>query len=217
MNNFFDFGRGPGNWQWQSGLGTANGPSAYSNPKDRGINLLNGTCSVTNCDGFRSAFINLATNVLHIDGVGYRSIGPIADGGYLTPPGTVVIDSHWVGNVRTEQRDFAQVGSFKFSEHHFATFQARIYDPTTNMTFGNEDEMKWCTYTLERDARVQAKFHQLRLFRIDAVLHPNMICNAPRYLAEIGSSGGWPTNLLTASDQLNLGALALMTAGSSRI
>ena len=80
MNNFFAFGRGPGNWEWQSGLGNASGPNAYGNPRNRGINLLNGTCRLTNCDGFRSAFINLATNVLHIDGVGYASIGPIRNG-----------------------------------------------------------------------------------------------------------------------------------------
>jgi len=122
----------------------------------------------------------------------------------------MVIDDHWVGNVRTEQQDFAQVGSFKFSEHHFAVFQGRFYDPTANRTFANQDEIRWCTYTLETDPGIQANFHGLRVFRIDRVVRENIACNGPRFLVEIGSSGGWPTNLLTAKDRLNLGSLALM-------
>ena len=35
------------------------------------------------------------------------------------------------------------------------------------MTFATEDEMKWCTYTLETSPAVQAKFHNLRVFAYD--------------------------------------------------
>src|SRR4030042_2676753 len=80
MGNFLDYGRGQGNWTWQSVLGGANGPNSFNTPAQRGINLLNGTCTATNCDGFRQAFYNLATNVLNIPGIQYRSIGPIANG-----------------------------------------------------------------------------------------------------------------------------------------
>ena len=218
MQNFFEYGHGPGEWQWQSALGNASGPDSYVNPRHRGINLLNGTCKVTNCDGFRLAFINLATNVLDIADVTVGDIGPIQDGGYLTRPHTRAIDRHWVGNVRTESKDFAQVGSFKFSEHHFARLGAgHLYDPTTNETHGGEDELKWCSYALEVDPTVQAHFQGLRLFRITAVHHVDVACQNPRYLVEIGSSGGWPTNLLTSQDHLDLGTIALMTAGTSRI
>jgi hypothetical protein len=203
MHNFFDFGRGAGNWTWQSPLGTANGPHAFDNPRDRGINLLRGICSQTNCDGFRNAFINLATNILHIDGVGYSSIPQVAGQGYLTHPGTMAIDSNWIGNVRTETQNAAQVRSFKFSEHHFATFRGKIYDPTTNMTFANADEMKWCTYTLETNAATKEQFRRLPLFSINRVIRRNNICNNPHFLVEIGNSRGWPVFLLTAAGSLS--------------
>ena len=176
------------------------------------------TCKVTNCDGFRLAFINIATNVLDIAGVTVGDIGPIENGGYLTTPHTTAIDHHWVGNVRTESGNFAEVGSFKFSEHHFARFGAgHLYDPTTNQALADETEMKWCTYTIETDPTVQGRFQGLRLFRITSVDHPDVACADPRYLVEIGSSGGWPTNLLTSRDHLDLGTIALMNAGTSRI
>ena len=216
MSNFLDYGRGQGNWTWQSVLGGANGPNSFNTPAQRGINLLNGTCTATNCDGFRQAFYNLATNVLNIPGIQYRSIGPIANGGYLTPPGTVVIDGHWVGNVRTEQQTFAELQVFKFSEHHFLTYGGRIYDPTTNTTFANENEMKWCMYTLETNQAVKANFKNLRIFRITQKFPRIPACNY-QYIVEIGNSGGWPTNLLVAGNSLNFGALAMMQAGSSRI
>jgi hypothetical protein len=215
MGNFFDFGRGAGNWTWQSTLAGANGPDSYNNPANRGINLLNGTCTATNCDGFRQAFYNLATHVINIPNIQYRSIGPIANGGYLTHPGTTVVDGHWLGNVRTEQQTFAQLQVFKFSEHHFLTYGGQIYDPTANATFANEIAMKWCMYTLETNALVKNRFKNLRLFRITDKYPGAQPCNY-QYLVEIGSSGGWPTNLLTAADNLNFGALAAMSGGVSR-
>ena len=215
MYNFFDYGRGRGNWAWVSGLLKASGPDSYAKPQQRGINLLNGTSHTTNCDGFRLAFINLATNVLQVDGVKCADIGPIQNGGYLTKPGTVTIDSSWAGNVRTERQSFHELKVFKFSEHHFAVYQGRFYDPTTNMTFLHRDDVKWCTYTLETDQDVLGNFRRLRVFRIETRFYTNPPCQG-RYLVEIGSSGGWPTNLLTANDRLDLGSLAMMSAGASR-
>ncbi|MDX2445556.1 MAG: hypothetical protein QNK30_17305, partial [Bacteroidales bacterium] len=168
------------------------------------MNLLNGTCTATTCDGFRQGFYNLASNVLNIPNLQYRSIGPIINGGYLTRPGTAVIDGHWVGNVRTEQQAFAQLQVFKFSEHHFLTYGGRICDPTANMMFNNESDMKWCTYTLENNASVQANFKNLRVFRVTAGIPGAPPCNY-QYLVEIGASGGWPTNLLVTGNNLNAG------------
>ena len=216
LGNYYDYGRGAGNWNWQSVLANANGPNSYNDTRQRGMNLLNGTCAATNCDGFRQGFYNLASNVLNIPNLQYRSIGPIINGGYLTRPGTAVIDGHWVGNVRTEQQAFAQLQVFKFSEHHFLTYGGRICDPTTNMMFNNESDMKWCTYTLENNPAVQANFKNLRVFRVTAGIPGAPPCNY-QYLVEIGTSGGWPTNLLVTGNNLNVGMLAMMQGVASRI
>jgi hypothetical protein len=76
--------------------------------------------------------------------------------------------------------------------------------------------MKWCMYRLETNQLVKTRFKNLRLFRITDKFPGAQACNY-QYLVEIGSSGGWPTNLLTAADNLNFGALAMMSGGASRI
>lgn len=215
MQNYLSYGRGRGGWSWVSALGNANGVNSFNEPRARGLNLLNGAVTETNCDGFRQGFWNLATHVLEIQGIGYADIGPIANGGYLTKPGGTTIDAHWLGNVRTDNQTFEQLGVYKFSEHHFLRYHGRYYDPTVNATYAVVDDMKWAEYTLETSPVVIQQFSGLRVFRIVRRYLTQPAC-PQGYLVEIGSSGGWPTNLLTTANHLNYGNLGMMLAAPSR-
>jgi hypothetical protein len=133
MHNYWTYGRGHWSWSASSTGASANG------------GLVKGTVNFCACGAFNDNFAFLATRVLGIDGV--RKGNAEEDkgktwykGNFVTMPADV-IDSRWVGGVRTHNYSFSALKMFKFTDHYFCNYQGVIFDATGDATHANTRTM----------------------------------------------------------------------------
>jgi hypothetical protein len=136
MHNFYAYGRG--HWSW---TGSSTGAAA-----DGG--LIKGAVNYCACGAFNDAFAYLATRVLGIEGVkkgnAPENLGKTwYKGSFITMP-TDVIDSQWVGGVRSHNYSFAALKMFKFTDHYFCNYNGVIFDATADATHASTKTMVAC-------------------------------------------------------------------------
>ena len=129
MNNFYTYGRS--HWSWSS---NSSGGAA-----DAG--LAKGTVNFAACGAFNDTFAYLATRVLGIEGVKKGNAEENQGktwykGNFVTMPADV-IDSKWIGAVRSHNHSFRGLKMFKFSDHYFCNYNGVIFDATGNATHAN--------------------------------------------------------------------------------
>ena len=71
-------------------------------------------------------------------------------------PGSVCIDSKWVGNVRTSTKAFGSLRCFKFSGHYWVMHGGVNYDVCYDNTFHSISEIIW-TRLLQPDQSLVGK------------------------------------------------------------
>ena len=170
MRNVYEYGRR--HWTWVAAAGAAATQAFHSstaqwidsqdflvaNALKMGRGLLDGTTDCGACGNFNTAFQFIAARLFNIKLKGGSEVGVTQiKGDFITMPGTQVIDSHWLGNVRTDAISNEVLRAFDFNNHWFCNYQGRIYDTTCNRTFRSTDEMIWCR--LEKvSPEIQARF-----------------------------------------------------------
>ena len=127
MKSFYDYGRK--NFTW-----TQSAPSSAANG-----GMMKGAAKNAACGTFNYNFKWLAENALGITGF---SEG-VYKGQFITEPGSVCIDSKWVGNVCTKPGGYSDTKAFKFSGHWWVKHGGINYDVCYNRTFGSVNDIIW--------------------------------------------------------------------------
>ena len=136
--NFYRYGRANG-WHWVQGV-NGNGSDVAGN---LGVPLLQGAITATNCGGFNGSVRRLAHDVLAVNNL--TNAGATTPDTFITSPQTQVIDTAWVGNVRTLGSDFAALRAFFFRAHSWNRLGNDHFDATTNtMAFAEARDLEWC-------------------------------------------------------------------------
>jgi hypothetical protein len=126
MHNFWTYGRS--HWSW-----TASSTGAGA---DGG--LVKGNVNFCACGVFNDSFAYMATRVCGIEGVKKGNADENRGktwykGNFVTMPADV-IDSKWIGGVRTHNYPFSALRMFKFSDHYFCNLNGVIFDATGDAT-----------------------------------------------------------------------------------
>jgi hypothetical protein len=140
MRSFYDYGRLHWTWTQSAGVAAADG------------GLVRGVINAVACGSFNRNFKWLAETGLGITGITSGS----ENSQFLTMPGSVGIDSRWVGNVRTSTQVFSDLKCFKFSGHYWVIHGGVHYDVCYNRTFANANEIIW-TKLLRPDRQLLGK------------------------------------------------------------
>jgi hypothetical protein len=221
LENFFEYGRGPGQWRWQPGSGNVKNyvgqPPPGASPK-LSNNLLTGQCSATNSEGFCDALMILAKYVLgikdaHLDKHFWCSY----QRSFLTTSGTLCIDRTLVGNARTLQKNYAQLGVFHVVHHCYVRHSNRYFDPVFRRVFLDPHEVAsgmWCGCV---QFHTSSKFENLQvsaipsnyIFRADAALDKN-----PCWVVQLGRTGSGALNYLVI-DNAQVERATLKALGAS--
>lgn len=127
MKSFFDYGRKNFTWTYNASGSAGNG------------GLMKGAAKAAACGTFNYNFKWLAEKALGITGF---SDGKYT-GQFITDPGSVCIDSKWVGNVCTKTGGYSDTKSFKFSGHWWVMHGGVNYDVCYNRTFGSVNDIIW--------------------------------------------------------------------------
>jgi hypothetical protein len=129
LRSYYEYGRA--HWVW-----TTTSPGSSGNG-----GLVRGQAQSVACGAFNYNFKWLAENALGITGMG---VGQDTSQ-FITMPGGVCIDAKWPGNVRTANKDFAQLKCFKFQGHYWVTYGGKNLDTCFNNTFGSTSQIIWST------------------------------------------------------------------------
>ncbi|MBP8241721.1 MAG: hypothetical protein KAX36_05070 [Thermoflexales bacterium] len=151
MNSFYAYGRKNFTWTTSSSSSANNG------------GMMKGATKAGACGAFNANFRWLAETVLSITGF---SQGKFI-GQFITQPGSVCIDSKWVGNVCTAPGGFSTTKSYKFKDHYWAVHGGTNYDVCYNHTFGNVSSIIWSklepasSEVLKKTGRASNEIYQL--------------------------------------------------------
>lgn len=140
MKAYYEYGRNHWTWAQSAGGAAANG------------GLVKGQIQAVACGSFNQNFKWLAEKGLGITGITNGQ----ETGQFLTMPGSVCIDSKWVGNVRTSTKAFGSLRCFKFSGHYWVMHGGVNYDVCYDNTFHSVSEIIW-TRLLQPDQSLVGK------------------------------------------------------------
>jgi len=127
MKAYYEYGRAHWTWSQSAGVAAANG------------GLVKGQIQAVACGSFNQNFKWLAEKGLGINGITNGQ----EPGQFLTMPGSVCIDSKWVGNVRTSTKTFGALKCFKFAGHYWVAYGGVNYDVCYDNTFHAVSEIIW--------------------------------------------------------------------------
>lgn len=248
MENVYAYGRR--NWTWVAAGGKdstmahdpkthewiENLPWATQQVLQQGRGLLDGTTRAGACGNFNTAFQFVARRIFNVPLEAGQQEGRTTIGGnFITMPGSEVIDSHWVGNVWTDNLDNDQLRAFEFNGHWFCNYKGTIYDVTSNRTFKSTHEMIWCRLD-PVGADVKAKFRggpDVSVYKVRGVskalqptsgkhLAESKTIGLRQYCIKIGreklsgGSGGFSNWLLTDRTELSALEMKRFATRSSR-
>jgi hypothetical protein len=142
-DNFWSYGRDNG-WVW-AGNAHFGGNNGNAGNSSVGVPLCQGACTGTNCGGFNGAVRQIAQRILGFGAHEFTNLGATCSDAFVTKPNVEVIDSSWIGNVRTMNSDFAAVKAFHFVNHSWNQFNGVHFDASTHVfNFQTKLQLYWC-------------------------------------------------------------------------